>query len=1420
MKKLTKYISTILIIIMIVEVFSCVSSFALSDHKEQKRYDVSEIIVKYKSLNNISSETKNTKEKYVLKKRLDSSKIEVIDVLSTEKMADAISRLSKDPNVEYVVPNDKITTYGFSDEPLFEQQTELTKRFLNVPSAWEFSSGENVIVGVMDTGIDTSHSDISSNILPCGKDFVNNDNTLFDEGENSHGTNVTGIIAAAENNTGMIGVAPNSKILPLKVIENGVGYISSVIEAIDYAKTVGADIINCSWGTNEFNLALKDAIKNSNMLFICSTGNQGENIETYPAAFELGNVVSVGAVDSAGIVADFCNKRQNLDLYAPGVNVLTTAPNNSYARVSGTSFSSAYVTGIAALVKQAVPSATASEIASVLLESYTINENNIKVADAAKAIYLGLPLNFIKNESSRLSKAMSRAKPLITPDIAEILTVNEPYNNLSAENKNKLFSFFNADNNDFIACADAGMNLSDSIVTILYAKFLDVSTEDIIKLSNFYTNLDEFDNEIDNLLDIFSYINLSATEKQNIFILMRNGHKTLKIAKALVFSKSTNTNLSEIISTDNQSFTADTLFNQLAQQYKVKSNIVSNYAQENELSANELALKLYSWQQEHNFYVTNSSISPYSVSDTSNSPFGKYQPVTTEKWANGNASINTQSGMLDYSVSLLNLSEKNENDFNLSIRFDSEVSDYNSQIKEPDLLNVTYTVVEVKEYYSNDLSNRLQNLDSESTYITDDYSVAESYMAQDGLCFQVVLQDNSEVCYIKRITITATFNETNYSDSIKGNYYNDIYGLGIGWSLSLPSIEIINSQKYLHLPDGRKYKINSDYSINGYLLSNLVFAEDDSFSNDYYFEPYYPIGLILPPDIFDEEVSSYSLTDINGLSYYFNSSGRCIGIIDLYGNKTSVIYDEDGLIEEITDSSGRIICFGRSQSGNNKQVFIRISEGNGKPFKTLYTINESKNADNQYVLASIADGTNRSTQFEYVSYDLDVQYNNVAMQNSGKALYLNSVTSQSGVCSEYSYTQKTIKYGVAGTKKCYSVTSSSDNFASQIYNTVSYTTNNLYIMSYPAGSVYPLSNATDTRKATRVSGNVKEITVFNNNLIAIINQTWDYDSDILKAETLITSMDAYNQPTEVLEKTYSENGDYTLVRTQMQWDMFGNCVSYDVRSGNQDGISSNIDEKYYSSYFSGTNIPEVTVNYSDKKEGEYYGTKTTNTIDSTKKKIVHTSVCSCKISGDNITNEKLLYETSYEYNNDGQLISTVYTYANDSNALTNTNKSLRVTEVLYDKFGIYPETVTTFGRYYNGENYTDGIKNADGSFIVDSSNNNAVDKTVNTYNLLGQLTSTRKNNGIKEIYVYDENTNELIETKYYDGSKLLGNETTFKDYVNRCVITSDFKNVHTKTKYDVFWNPQRFINRQKTVSVQRMLHTVLPKKTSMIHMKD
>ena len=148
----------------------------------------------------------------------------------------------------------------------------------------------------------------------------------------------------------------------------------------------------------------------------------------------------------------------------------------------------------------------------------------------------------------------------------------------------------------------------------------------------------------------------------------------------------------------------------------------------------------------------------------------------------------------------------------------------------------------------------------------------------------------------------------------------------------------------------------------------------------------------------------------------------------------------------------------------------------------------------------------------------------------------------------------------------------------------------------------------------------------------------------------------------------------------------------------------------------------------------------------------------------------------------------------------------------YDKFGVHPKTTVTFGRYYDGENYTDGIKNADGTFIIDAFGNKTADKTETAYNFLGQLTEKRKNNGIKEVYIYDENTNELTETKYYNGSKLLGSETSITDYTNRCIITTDFKNVHTKTKYDAFWNPIKVYKQTKdSIGTDNVLYRLAEK---------
>ncbi|MBC2581761.1 S8 family serine peptidase [Clostridium sp. DJ247] len=268
----------------------------------------------------------------------------------------------------------------------------------NVASAWKSSQGDGVIVAVLDTGIDITHEDLAENIWTNEKEiagnnvdddgngiiddihgwnFYDNNNIVHDPSlayDEGHGTHVAGIIGAAiNNNKGIAGVAPKVKIMPLKVFSNGQAYTSEIIDAIDYATKMGAKIANCSWGSTSNNLALNEAIDNSGMLFVTASGNDAMNIDTnpiYPASFENGNIISVASIKESGALSSFSNYgTTSVDVAAPGENILSTLPNNSYGESSGTSMSAAFVSGEAALILSKYGNMTASELKKKIIDS-------------------------------------------------------------------------------------------------------------------------------------------------------------------------------------------------------------------------------------------------------------------------------------------------------------------------------------------------------------------------------------------------------------------------------------------------------------------------------------------------------------------------------------------------------------------------------------------------------------------------------------------------------------------------------------------------------------------------------------------------------------------------------------------------------------------------------------------------------------------------------------------------------------------------------------------------------------------------------------------------------------------------------------------------------------------------------------------
>jgi major intracellular serine protease len=221
---------------------------------------------------------------------------------------------------------------------------------MSVPNLWKYSQGEGVTVAVIDSGCDLNHIDLKDNYVQ-GKNFVEPNKDPTDE--NSHGTHVAGTIAAINNRYGVVGVAPKTKIMPLKVFgADGRGSNSSVAAAVAWAADRGVDLICMSLGSpyesNELHKAINYAV-NKGVVSFCAAGNGGESSDIYyPAKYT--ETVSIGAVDSKLYRAFFTCKGDELDFLAPGQDILSTIPNG-YALMSGTSMANPFAVGCAALLK-------------------------------------------------------------------------------------------------------------------------------------------------------------------------------------------------------------------------------------------------------------------------------------------------------------------------------------------------------------------------------------------------------------------------------------------------------------------------------------------------------------------------------------------------------------------------------------------------------------------------------------------------------------------------------------------------------------------------------------------------------------------------------------------------------------------------------------------------------------------------------------------------------------------------------------------------------------------------------------------------------------------------------------------------------------------------------------------------------------
>lgn len=252
-------------------------------------------------------------------------------------------------------------------EQVLDEANEVPKgvELIQAPSIWDSSKqGEGVVVAVIDTGIQADHPDLAGRVIG-GRNFTTDYNGDPDNylDNNGHGTHVSGTIAAIGAEKGVVGVAPKASLLALKVLTSeGSGQYEWIINAINYAvdwkgpNGEKVSVISMSLGGPEDEPGLHEAIKkavNSGIAVVVAAGNDGDNNEdtfehSYPGDYN--EVIEVGAVDLNLKLAPFTNNNDEIDLVAPGVNILSTYPTNQYAVLSGTSMATPHVSGSVALL--------------------------------------------------------------------------------------------------------------------------------------------------------------------------------------------------------------------------------------------------------------------------------------------------------------------------------------------------------------------------------------------------------------------------------------------------------------------------------------------------------------------------------------------------------------------------------------------------------------------------------------------------------------------------------------------------------------------------------------------------------------------------------------------------------------------------------------------------------------------------------------------------------------------------------------------------------------------------------------------------------------------------------------------------------------------------------------------------------------
>ncbi|MFM9046655.1 MAG: S8 family peptidase, partial [Cyanobium sp.] len=339
--------------------------------------------------------------------------IDLVALPGGRSAEELIQQLSQRMGVSFAEKNWLFQTQATSNDPsvgngtlwgMYGESSSPANAFgSQAAEAWDrgYTGSDSVFVGIVDEGYQYTHSDLSGNVGKnpgeiqgngidddgngyvddvYGWDFEGNNNTVYDGTGDDHGTHVAGTIGGqGGNGIGVAGVSWDVSLISAKFLGATGGSTANAIKAVDYMTDLktrqGINLIatNNSWGGGGYTQGLYDAISRANnagIFFVAAAGNDSTSTLSYPAGYDLPNVISVASLDSNGAISSFSNFSSTwVDLGAPGGGIYSTLPDNTYGNYSGTSMATPHVTGALALMRATYPGATMGQLKQALFDS-------------------------------------------------------------------------------------------------------------------------------------------------------------------------------------------------------------------------------------------------------------------------------------------------------------------------------------------------------------------------------------------------------------------------------------------------------------------------------------------------------------------------------------------------------------------------------------------------------------------------------------------------------------------------------------------------------------------------------------------------------------------------------------------------------------------------------------------------------------------------------------------------------------------------------------------------------------------------------------------------------------------------------------------------------------------------------------------